>query len=243
MANQSSANQRQTESLSNTLLEVLNSYDFVTRSPGIQQVTTDNFSDENRNLDRLKSKIDCFVQEHSNIVLAIKDYFYDEMMIYALKRAFKLPFNRTDKIRMERLLDRFFVEHENNVRIICTYFFDDLKPFLVKNQFLSFVTQFSGVNTLLNRGSCETLTVFLKAKGAELLTARLYPESQVSDQNERPLEQTPAPTPNRINFIPITIAYVFFVCIMLGWKIFSVVFYSFVGLLIVIFYVYLLMRS
>lgn len=245
MARQSNVNHRQSEILSNTLFQVLNSCDFVTSFPSTNRVTTENISDENRNLDRLKTKIDCFVQEHSDIILAIKDYFYDEMMVYALKRAFKLPFNRTDRVRMERLLNRFFIEHENNVRIICTYFFDDLKPFLVKNQWLSFALQFNGVNNLVNRGSCQTLIILLKTKGAELLASRLFPTSIVSNQNENSLSQTPVQatttTPNQINFIPI-FAYVFILCIIFGWKIFAIILYFFIGLLILIFSVYLLMR-
>jgi hypothetical protein len=237
MAIQSNVNRRQSEDLLNTLFRDLNSHDFFTSFPSTNPVTTNNISDENRNLDRLKIKIDCFFQEHSNIVMTIKDYFYNEMMIYALKRAFKLSFNRTDIIRMERLLHRFFIEHENNVRIICTYFFDDIKPFLVKNQWLSFASQFSGVNALLNRGSCETLIVLLKTKGAELLTPRLYPASIVSNQNENSLTQTSAQATNEINFIPM-FAYVFILCIIFGWKLFTIVFYFFVGLLILIFYVY-----
>lgn len=242
MSNQSNIIQRNSTRLTNTLLQDLQSYDFVTTFPPIWKLPT-NISNENRNLDRLKTKINCFIQEHSNVIIDIKNYFYDEMITFSLKRAFKIPFNNTDIIKTEKLLNRFFIEHETNIKIIFNYFIDDIKPFLSNNRFLSLTTELPAINTFLNRSTYAGFILLLKHKGALFLTSILYQSVIVLNPNENLPEQPPLQIPaipNQINFLLI-FAYFFFLCIVFGWKLFLILFYFCIGLLLVVFLVFLLM--
>jgi len=245
MGNQSNVNRRnlQRSKTTNPLLQDLHSYDFVRTFPPSWKLPT-NISNENRNIDRLKHKIDCFFQEHSNLIMDIKNYFYDEMMMYAFKRAFKLPFNKTDMIRTERLLNRFFNDHESNIKIIFHYFFDDIKPFLLNNDFLYLTSELHRINAMLNHGTCEATIYLFKAKGAQFLTSVLYPTNIVLNSNENLSEQSSVQTqstPNLMKFGSILI-YVCVLCIIFGWKIFLIMFHFCVGFVIIAFFLHLLMK-
>jgi hypothetical protein len=244
MADRSNVKRGNSQILINTLLQNLHSWDFITSYPASWQLPI-NISNENRNLDRLKTRIDSFFQEHPNIIMDIKNYFYDDMIIYILKRSFQLPFNTTDITKTERLLNRFFIEHEANIRIIFDYFFDDIKPFLVDNNFLSLTSELWTINSMLNRGTCETFIFLLKTKGAQFLTSLLYPETKEQNQNQTLPEQTSLQvqsTSNLIRFASILVC-VCVLCIILGWKIFPIMFHFFIVLIIIVFFVHLLLRS
>jgi len=244
MSNQSNVNPRNSATLTNTLLQDLQSCDFVTTFPSSWTLPT-NISTENRNLDRLKTKINCFIQEHSNVIIDIKNYFYDEMITFSLKRAFKIPFNKTDMIKTEKLLNRFFIEHETNIKIIFNYFIDDIKPFLSNNRFLSLTTELRTINAVLNRGAYAAVILLLKSQGAPFLTSILYRSDIVLNPNENLPEQPPLQiqaASNQRNF-PLIFAYICVLCILFGWKLFVIMFYFFIGLIIVAFFVFILMMN
>jgi hypothetical protein len=148
-------------------------------------------------------------------------------------------------IRTERLLNRFFTEHESNLRIIFNYFFDDITPFLSNNnQFLSFLSELRKINTLPHRGMCEAFIFLLKLKGAQFLTSILYPTKLMQNQNENMSEQSSSPIQSTSYQMKsaLILAYIGILCLIFGWKIFLIMFYFFIGLLIIAFFVYLLMK-
>ena len=223
IVNQSNGKQRQSKKLRNELIQVLNTNDF-----------TGKVSNEQRNLDRPKARINRFAGEHLDNVLSITDYFYNEIMTYGIKSTLTRLLERTDKVRMKKLLNRFFIEHENDVRFICNYFLNDLIPFFVENEYLTSALQSEGVGALLNCVSTEGGMMHLKYEGAKSTTASLMPGQ---DEN-----QASTPTPSKTNFTPL-IVYVLILFYLLGWSFLFTVFYSFVGLLLVIFAVFIQMRS
>ena len=161
----------------------LSSHNFITSFPSNWQLPN-NISTENPSLNQLKTKIDCFLRDHSNVIIDIKNFFYDEIIIYSLKLALKISFNKTDMIKTERLLDQFFIEHENNIRIIYNYFIDDIKIYFINNRFISLTLEFPQINSILNRGGCEALLFLLKTKGASFLTSLLYRTHLVVNDKE-----------------------------------------------------------
>ncbi|CAF3418630.1 unnamed protein product [Rotaria sp. Silwood1] len=141
---ESNVNDNNSPSLTNTASQDFNSYDLITSySDSWQSIS--NISSENQNLDRLKTRINSFLREHPNLVQNIKNYFYDEMITYSVKRSLKLPFN-----------------------LCLLIFFDDIKPLLLNNH-LCLISDLRIINSILNCGMREAIILFLKFKGAQIL--------------------------------------------------------------------------
>ncbi|CAF2708582.1 unnamed protein product [Rotaria sp. Silwood2] len=236
MSNELNVNDNNPRSLTNTALQDINSYDLMTSySDSWQSIS--NSSYENQNLDRLKARINCFIREHSNLVGDIKNYFYDEIITYSVKRSFRLPFSKTDITNTERLINRFFIEHETTIRYIFTYFFDDIKSLLLNNHFLSFISDLRIINSIINCGMREAIILFLKFKGAQMITLRLYRTEIEQNQNGNVSSEFQL-TFNKMKFIQI-LAYFILLCAIFGWEILHIIRYFFIGLMCLIFYVYL----
>ncbi|CAF0775256.1 unnamed protein product [Rotaria sp. Silwood1] len=232
---ESNVNDNNSPSLTNTASQDFNSYDLITSySDSWQSIS--NISSENQNLDRLKTRINSFLREHPNLVQNIKNYFYDEMITYSVKRSLKLPFSKIDITNTERLINRFFIEHETTIRFMFTYFFDDIKPLLLNNH-LCLISDLRIINSILNCGMREAIILFLKFKGAQILTLRLYKTEIEQNQNGN-ISSEFQWTFNKTKFIQV-LAYFVLLCIIFGWEIFHIIRYSFIGLMCLVFYAYL----
>ncbi len=220
--------------------ENLSSCDFITTFPDGFQLPL-NISNENANFNRLKRRINCFFQEHANVVTDIKNYFYDEMITYTLKRSLNLPFTKTEIAQTQRLLNRFFIEHETNINIFFNYIFDDIQPFLPNNLLFYIISQLPTANPTVNDGKCKLLIILLQFKGAQLLTEILYHTTLQENLSDN-LSEQPQSTSNQMKCL-LSLLYIVLLCIIFGWKIvFHIISCSVIGLVFVIFYVYLSMR-
>jgi uncharacterized protein YqhQ len=99
-------------------------------------------------------------------------------------------------------------------------------------------------NTLPHRSMREAFIFLLKLKGAQFLTSILYPTKLMQNQNENMSEQSSSPIQSTSNQMKsaLILAYIGILRLIFGWKIFLIMFYFFVGLLIIAFFVYLLMK-
>lgn len=221
------------------ILQDLQSHDFLTSFPALWKLPV---LKEDDDVDRLKLKINCFLREHLELILAMKDYFYDEMITFALKRALKVPVNQTDMDKTEKLFNRFFIEHEGNIKIIFNYFFDDIKPFLPKHTLVSLTTELCTVNTTIKRGMFTASMLLLKAQGARFITSQLYLTDVVFTKHKSLPKQSTLQTQitsDPMIFLPI-LGCIFILIAIFGWEIFRVIFYFLLVLMIILFFVYLL---
>lgn len=244
MADQSNINRHNSRSVSDMLRD-FQSFDFLTSFPTSWQppVTSSN---ENPDIQRLKLKINSFLRDYPNILPDIRDYFYDELMTFALKQALKIKFSQNDMEKIEKLFDRFFVEHEENIRIILNYFLEDIKPFLPQNVLLSFTTDFVTMNATMKRSTCSAVLLFLKTTGARLITSQLFnteivikPVKKYSPK--QPILQIPS-TYDATILLPI-FACIFTLCGIFGLEIFRFIFYFFIGVILTVFFIYLFMKK
>ncbi|CAF0952048.1 unnamed protein product [Rotaria sordida] len=174
MINESNFNDYNLPNLTNTTSQDFNSYDLIT-----------SYSDSWQSISNISTNINCFVfRRHPNLVRDIKNYFYDEMITYSVKLSFRLPFSKTDIAKTEELINRFFIEHEETIRFMFTYFFDDIKPILLNNYYLYSISDLRIINSILNCGMREAIILFLKFKGAQILTLRLYKTEIEQNENE-----------------------------------------------------------
>jgi hypothetical protein len=142
---------------------------------GIDDIFDDaNQSPVDRNVRELKSRIDNFLQEHPDIVNNIGNYFYNDFLMYILRRAFDPSFTSQDITQMQNLFNRFFREHEENIKTIYSYFFNHLTPF-IKSKYLRWIPMYI---------QCKIITCILKRLGVTYLTSLMYPNRIEPVQNQ-----------------------------------------------------------
>ncbi len=96
-------------------------------------------------------------------------------------------------------------------------------------------------NPTVNDGKCKLLIILLQFKGAQLLTEILYHTTLQENLSDN-LSEQPQSTSNQMKCL-LSLLYIVLLCIIFGWKIvFHIISCSVIGLVFVIFYVYLSMR-
>jgi hypothetical protein len=220
------------EYMLNQLLTSLNNLDLDQSSP-VRSNLSSVIPTQNSNLVSLKTKIDHFFQQHSDIVNEIKSHFYDDLIMYTVKQTFDPSFTINDVTQTHQLLNRFFIEYEDKNKIIFDYFFDDLKP-LILNSFPR-LNQFNQLIDSIPKSVLRELIIgYLKRSGASHLTSYMYPNQKDLIQN---LSKQSTLHEHKYFFL---LSFFIMLCIIFGSEIFRFILYYFIGLICTVFTLYLL---
>jgi hypothetical protein len=233
MADPSDAALRDLQNVMNELLDHLGHLET------LQDTTADSnqssiVSSQNRDLDRLKIRIDHFFQQHPDIVNRIKNYFYDDFLMYMLRRTISPSFTPDDATQMQNRFNLFFNEYQENNEIIINYFFDHLTPF-INSKFPRWKLLIQGISRLSMYLRCKIVIYCLKKYGATYLTSLMYPKQieLVQWQNRKPS--------NAKKYFLLLFFFIILCCVI-GFEIFRFPFYYFVKFICAVFVLYVCLK-
>ncbi|CAF4843787.1 unnamed protein product [Rotaria sp. Silwood1] len=172
MTNYSDFN-RNFENTLNKILADLDNHDFIQSAP-IHSNLQFNIPISDPYIVHLKIKIDNFFQQHSDIVYDIKNYFFEDFIMYAVKRTFDPSFTSNDITRTNELFNNFFIQQEKNIKIIFDLFFDDVKPLILKSKFSHSRPLYQLIDSVPKFIVREASITYLKKSGASFLTSLMY---------------------------------------------------------------------
>jgi hypothetical protein len=243
MDNTSSFSHQNREHMLEQMLANLRNYNFVDSFPPNSNLPYI-IPIRNRNLANLKAKINEFVKQYPKIINDIKNYFYDDFIVYMLKRTFDPSFTKNDVTQTNQLLQKFFTKYQNNIEIIVYYFFDDLKPLIWNIMPSDFKSSYPYglflADSIPKLIICEAVILYLKKSGATYLTSLMYPDQMhlVQQQNNNLAKQSFSD----VNKYFLLASFFLLLCIILGSEIFRFLLYYFLGLICTVFALYLFVK-
>ncbi|CAF3993299.1 unnamed protein product [Rotaria sp. Silwood1] len=106
----------------NEIFADLNNFDFL-QTFSVDTTIKFHVPTQNARLATLKIKVDDFFQQYPAIVNDIKNYFYEDLIMYTMKRMFDPSFTVNNVKRASELFNDFFIKHEENIKIKFNYIF------------------------------------------------------------------------------------------------------------------------
>ncbi|CAF4374359.1 unnamed protein product [Rotaria sp. Silwood2] len=182
MTNYSNFN-RNFEDTLNKILADLDNHDFIQSAPIHSNIQL-NIPIQNPSFTNLKIKIDHFFEKYPTIVNDIMNYFYDDFMMYAVKRTFDPSFTSYEITRTNELFNSFFIKQEKNIKIIFDHFFDNVKPLILKKKFSHSRSLYQLINSVPQFVVREAFITYLKKSGTSILTSFMYPNQSNSVQDQ-----------------------------------------------------------
>ncbi|CAF3274657.1 unnamed protein product [Rotaria socialis] len=237
-----------TNNLEHTLDELLadlKNHNFVDSFPAETNVQF-NISVNDPDLVNLKTKIVDFLEQHPTIVNEIKKYFYEDLILYTLRRALNSSCTMHDITKTRATLSKFFRTPDQTIRIIFDHFFDDVKPLILKSKQRYAKRLYQLIHLAPNVLVRESLIAYLQKSGASVLTALMYGNQTNLVQQEVSIFS------NRSSLLRqpflhdmksfLLLSFFILMCIIFGFKIFHLIFYYFIGLLCTVFVLYILVE-